>query len=120
MNDVDPQLKKMLNPALDARASELDAATLSRLNRARQHALDEVRHESRGRWLPAGLLAAAAMLMLAIGISRRVPPPAEPLLEQPLPELTILTSDESLEMLENLEFYSWLDEVLSDAEAGDA
>ena len=118
MTDIDRELASKVNAVVEERSSSLDAATLSRLNRARQQALDDVRHESRGRWLPGGLAAAAAVLAIAVGLTSRVPPPAQPLLEQPPSEFTVLASDESLEMLEDLEFYAWLDEVLTEAEAG--
>ncbi|MEM7706497.1 MAG: hypothetical protein AAF358_13130 [Pseudomonadota bacterium] len=118
MTDIDRELSNAVNTIVEQRSSGLDAATLSRLNRARQQALDDVRHESRGRWLPGGLAAGAAVVAVAIGLTGRVPPPAQPLLEQPVSDFTVLASDESLEMLENLEFYAWLDEVLTEAEAG--
>ncbi|MFK7956613.1 MAG: hypothetical protein AB8B96_10985 [Lysobacterales bacterium] len=118
MSDLDPQLAKRVSDAAQEQSENLDAGTLSQLNQARQKALNEARQEPRGRWLPGGLAAAAAMFAIALGMSQRMPPPAQPLLEQTLPELTVLTSDESLEMLDELEFYAWLDEVLTEGEAG--
>ncbi len=118
MSDLDPKLAKLASEAAQDQSENLDARTLSQLNQARHRALDEVRKEPRGRWLPGGLAAAAAVFAIALGMSQRMPPPAQPLLEQPLTELTVLTSDESLEMLDELEFYAWLDEVLKEGEAG--
>lgn len=98
---------------LDERARDLDGATLAALNRARQNALDEVRHAPSAKWLPAGLIAATAVLMLAAGLGLRAPGPD---METPAaPEVALLTSDESMEMLAELEFYLWLDEALADA-----
>ena len=52
-NKDEPWLAKTVQQ-LDESARDLDAATLSRLNRARQAALAEVRHKRAGwsMWLP--------------------------------------------------------------------
>ncbi len=118
MSDIDPLLAKAVSETLQEKTDNLDAATLSRLNQARQQALHDAQGQRRGRWIPGGVAAAAAMLALLISTGHRTPPPAQPLLSQPLPELTILSSDESLEMLQELEFFVWLDEELSDGEPG--
>jgi hypothetical protein len=97
---------------LDASAEDLDAATLSRLNRARQAAL-AVRP---GRWRPwtlgAGLAgAAAAMLAIAIGLSGRIDAPATHA-AAPLDasDIDVLASDDdTLDLSENLDFYAWLE-----------
>ena len=94
----------------DDSVERLDAATLSRLNRSRHAALAEIAAQ-RGnarwrRWMPVTGLAAAAAI-------------AAVLIVQPygvdLPEATddvtdfeILLGDDSLEMIEDLEFYSWI------------
>jgi hypothetical protein len=92
---------------LDASAENLDAATLSRLNRARQAALAS----RRGGWRPwtvgAGLAgAAAAMLAIAVGLHTRVAAPV------PLDanDIDVLSSDDdTLDLSENLDFYAWLE-----------
>ncbi|MGH8040695.1 MAG: hypothetical protein ACREPN_01480 [Rudaea sp.] len=63
-----PQWTEQARRLLNASAQSLDAATLSRLNRARQVALAQ-RTARRRTWvfLPAGLAAACAML-LAVGV----------------------------------------------------
>jgi len=98
---------------LDHSAEGLDAATLSRLNRARQGALARARPRTATRWfLPAGL-ASACLLLLAVAVwnvhvrGGAIPP------ELPLAaaggDIDLVSSDDSLELYQNLEFYAWLD-----------
>lgn len=104
---------------LRRQAEEIDGATASRLNRARQAALaefDRRRAPAWGRgWRPALAAAAVAALALAVWVGREPalgPGPA------PLPaasgastatDLELILADESLEMIEELEFYDWLE-----------
>ncbi|MEM9530464.1 MAG: DUF3619 family protein [Pseudomonadota bacterium] len=110
----DNQIEQGARQILDEQINTLDAQTLSRLNRARQTALDEARHAPRARWLPAGLLAGGAALAITFGVGLNSGPPTTPLLNEAAPELALITSDESLDMLSDLEFYLWLDEVLEE------
>ncbi|HEY0179884.1 MAG TPA: DUF3619 family protein, partial [Dokdonella sp.] len=72
-NDDDAWIERAL-ALLDHSAQNLDAATLSRLNRARQAALAQ-RPAARRGWLVGGGLAGAALaLALAFGIDRPHPP----------------------------------------------
>ena len=100
---------------LDESARHLDAATLSRLNRARQAALAQRRVQR--RWIGGAAFAGAAVLALALGIglhhrygapmSRGAAQDAGAL--QP-GDIDILTSDDdSLDLYEDLDFYAWLD-----------
>jgi len=95
---------------LDESARDLDAATLSRLNRARQTALAS-RRRPRQRWLIGGGFAAAALaLVVAIGINQRaVPPPALSADVAAQEDLDALVGDDSPDLYENLDFYAWLD-----------
>jgi len=102
----------------------LDASRLSALNRARHRALDEL-EQARGatvwqRLLPVSGVAVAAVLVTVLVLRTN-----EPLIEVPGVEMPqaqeagdfeILVTEDSLEMLEELEFYSWLEL----AEAGDS
>jgi hypothetical protein len=101
---------------LDRSTDSLDAATVSRLHRARQAALAQRRDISR-RWVLGAGIAATAALMLGIGIGlyrsdatdRPVPiaPQADAL--QP-DDIDVLTGDDdALDLYENLDFYAWLD-----------
>ena len=91
----------------DESVDGLDAASLSRLNRGRQAALAEIdRPRQRwSRWTPA--VGAAAVVLLAVVMLRG---PAEiDVIAAPASDLEILLSEESIDMFEELEFYSWLD-----------
>ncbi|MDJ0926390.1 MAG: hypothetical protein QNJ73_01975 [Gammaproteobacteria bacterium] len=98
---------------------DLDAATRSKLNRARQAALDEL--SSARRLTPLwGVLTAAAVGAIAISLWRAAPDPTAPG-EIPTatttPELEVIFAEENLDMLEDLEFYVWLAAESMDMEA---
>ena len=92
----------------DDSVERLDAATLSQLNQRRQAALAEVSSDGNrvlwGRWLPAaGVTAAAVAAVLIISAPPDVVVPDE------VTDFEILLSDDNLEMIEELEFYDWLE-----------
>ncbi len=99
---------------LDQGNAQLDAATLSRLNQVRHRALDGA-SASRG-WLKApfgmhwaSMTGAAAAVMLAVVIWPGTQSPAPSLAGPGLfDDLEIVMAEDSLEMLEDLEFYEWL------------
>jgi hypothetical protein len=107
----DERLADTAKQLFDESVESLDAATLSRLNRSRHDALAELQHAKSARqwvrWMPATGVAAAALVtvMLMRGPSGVVLP-ATPVA---VSDFEILLDDEHLEMLEDLEFYSWLD-----------
>ena len=101
---------------LDDSARDLDATTLSRLNRARQAALEQHRPRTTRVWLlPAGLASAACALLLAFAVWQPHRH-AEATKGTMAPSATATTGDAdtaaddaSLEFYQNLEFYAWLD-----------
>lgn len=113
---------KKAKQLFDESVEGLDAQTQSRLNRGRQAALEQL---AAGRpvwvqWAPAAGVAAAAVFAVVLWTGN-----------QPVDELTpaatasdfeILLTEDSFEMLEDLEFYSWIDldeETEETDEAGD-
>ncbi len=93
----------------DESVERLDAATLSRLNQVR-HAALEAAQGSRsmgvwGRWVPAAGVAAAALVTVIVMRG----PDAVEMPSASVADFEILLEGESLEMLEDLEFYSWLE-----------
>jgi hypothetical protein len=117
MNERNDKAAGIEEEALAARAKELfdesvqelDAATQSRLNRGRHEALAQLQPGGRQwlHWAPAAGVAAAALVAAVVFTGR---PPADDL--APLPtanDFEILLNEDSFEMLEELEFYSWLD-----------
>jgi hypothetical protein len=118
MSKTDEQLAQQAKEAFDRSVDGLDAATLSRLNRGRQAALAEAGQPGRDwlRWMPA-TGAAAAVLLVMITVQG---PGDVDVMSAPSTDLEILLSEESIEMLEELEFYSWLDtqELEGDGDLG--
>lgn len=97
--------------ALDDDAASLDAATVSRLNRARQAALDAARAPRRARWLLPAAFAAAACGALALAIVPRMMAPAvvPPAMAETGADFELLATGEELTLYQDLEFYAWLD-----------
>ena len=101
---------------LDVSARDLDATTLSRLNRARRRASEaSAQRRSRRVWPAAGLATACALLLtLLLSNPRDLPQPQSTL---PLTSQTAGATDESewvsdednLDLVQDLEFYAWLD-----------
>ncbi len=94
----------------DDSVERLDAATLSQLNQRRQAALAEASNAGSrvqwGRWLPAAGVTAAAVV--AVVMMQGTPT----VVELPSDEVTdfeILLSEDNIEMIEELEFYDWLE-----------
>ena len=93
----------------DESVEGLDGQTRSRLNRGRQAALDTLKtgRPVWAQWAPAAGVAAAVVFAVVLWTGN-----------QPIDELTptasaadfeILLTEDSFEMLEELEFYSWID-----------
>ena len=98
----------------DDSVAGLDAATRSRLTRARHRALEELASPRvRGwRWsfVPAGGVAVAAALAVLLFVHPR-PPTDGGLQASSLGDIEILLGEEDLQMLdEDMEFYGWLEE----------
>ena len=95
----------------DESVQGLDAEAQSRLNRARHaalaHAGSGVSHSQWLRWAPATSVAAAAVVAVVVLTGR--PPIDELTPPATVSDFEILLDQESFEMLEELEFYSWID-----------
>jgi hypothetical protein len=113
MNDrkdiAEEALTKKAKSLFDESVAGLDGETRSRLNRSRHRALAEL---ERARpvwmqWAPAAGVTAAAVVALVIWtgnpVVEEVTPPAM------ADDIEILLDEDGLEMLEELEFYSWID-----------
>jgi len=114
-------LEKRAKSVFDESVANLDAETCSKLAQARTRALEHGRRPL--QWWPTrGLVpgAVAAAAALAAWMLWQGPATAPDGLElAALQDLEILLSDEELEMLEDLDFYTWLDEELQVTETGD-
>lgn len=116
--DGDEHFATQAKTLFDDSVERLDAATLSKINQRRQAALAKVGRAKPAqawlRWMPASGLAAAAvvavMMMQGPGV---IDIPAMP--DTAATDFEILLGDEQLEMIEELEFYSWIDMADEDA-----
>lgn len=113
----DKPLEQQAKTLFDDSVDQLDAATLSRLNRGRQAALAAAKTSRPGqawtRWAPATGMAAAAIVAV---VMLRGPLPQDEMAVPAMTDFEILVGEESFEMFEELEFYS----VLETLEAGTA
>ena len=102
----------------DESVQGIDGQTQSQLNRGRQKALAELGRRRAvnvlGGWAPATGVAAAAVVAVMLWSGNR--PPADIAPPSSATDLEILLNEDSLEMLEELEFYSWI-ELDEDASA---
>jgi hypothetical protein len=92
----------------DESVDRIDGSTQSKLTSARHAALAEIRpaRAATMRWAPLAGVAAAAALAAVLWTS------GLPEQDRAVPEVAdieILLTEDSLEMLEDLEFFSWID-----------
>tara|TARA_B100001750_G_C15320142_1_gene501773 strand:+ start:204 stop:596 length:393 start_codon:yes stop_codon:yes gene_type:complete len=106
--------------AFEESVERIDDQTLSKLNRARQTALSELtpRKSAITQWTPLAGLAAATAAAIVFW-------PAQPGMEDvSIPsiatDMDMLLIEENWEMLENLEFYSWIELEEETIELGEA
>lgn len=111
---ADRELEERAKLLFDESVSALDAHTRSKLTQARYRALEELDKTApawTSRWLPAGAVAAG---LLAVMVLWQGSPPGVPdagnFNVAAATDLEILMGSEELEMIEELEFYAWLDE----------
>ncbi len=113
--DIENQAKELF----DGSVERLDAATLSRLNQGRHRALAELqRSPGMAQWRRlAPVMGVAAAALVAVLLVRG--PATVDVVEEAITasDFEMLLQEDSIEMFEDLEFYSLLDAV--DAEASD-
>ena len=118
MNDQRDRFEKKMKDSFDESVDALDAATLSKLNRSRHLALAELgkRTPQWSRWMPAtgavaAILVAVVMLQDPSGIQDINGATS-------VTDMEILLGEDSIEMLEELEFYSWIDIAEAEGDVG--
>lgn len=116
MKDPGKQLEEQAKELFDDSVETLDAATLSQLNQGRHRALEELRRPGVvywGRWAPAaGVFAVAVVAAFVMRGPANIDAGDNPVTAT---DFEMLLEADSLEMLEDLEFYSLLDAVDADA-----
>jgi hypothetical protein len=106
----DGQLSETAARRFNESVQRMDAATQSRLNRSRQRALAELRDHGgtwrRQWWIPAAGVATAVVVAITMlsqkSLLQEIPASAPS-------DFEVIMAGENLEMLEELEFYRWLD-----------
>jgi len=107
MSERDRELIEQSHAALERSARELDPETLTRLAQARARALERAGRRTHPRiWLLGGGLASASAAALAWLL---LSPSVEPGPALVVEDLELLSSTESLELLQDLDFYEWLE-----------
>ena len=127
----DAELERHARNVFKASVDDLDAATLSRLNRSRQQALDAAAGRKHAgwrwtAWAPVGALAAsvlAAVLLLRSPSQTGAPAQvaATPTnVDVPQDPLELLTAGEDLDLATeaDLEFYAWVELETADDGVG--
>jgi hypothetical protein len=123
--DGDENLRERAGQLLNEQADSLDGTTRSRLNRARNAALDELDRRDAGflrgwNWAPAGGFVLASVLVAVVWVGGLqnigapggdVPPLTLPGLQAPAADLDMLIVDEDFELLKDLDFYNWMQSV---------
>ena len=107
MNDElePPDFQKRAQALFEDSVERLDAGTRSKLTQARNRALDEVKQGATRRWIwaPAGGFAVAAVIAVGVVLwPGRGPQP-----EAAVEDLEIAAESD---LLQDVEFYAWLDE----------
>ena len=117
MSDRDDSVKRddllvgKAKALFDDSVRDLDAATLSRLNQSRQLALEKAAEESTTikwkQWVPAAGVTAAAVFAVVLWTGNRpvdvLTPPST------VSDFEILLEGDDFEMLEDLDFYRWIE-----------
>lgn len=100
---------RRVTAALDDSTEHMDAATLSKLHRARQHALDQSQtRRPYPAWFPAGAVAASLVVVMAVWLN--ITPATMPLDAGQAEFIadTAALSNDDIDLLSELEFYAWL------------
>jgi negative regulator of sigma E activity len=104
----DEAFVRRIKTALDEGNEHLEARVRSRLRQARHAALAQVQPRPAfwaRQWVPAvGVAAAAVLAILVWPHAPSVQPP-----DEALNDLEIVLAGENLDLLENLDFYEWVD-----------
>lgn len=107
----DQSLESRSKALFDASVHDLDTHVRSRLRQARQAASAQMPRRSRPVWLVPALTSVAAAMLVALVLPRFER-------QQPLTEsfaatddMTLLMNVENLELIEDIEFYAWLDDA---------
>ena len=110
----DRDFEERMKLLFDQSVASLDGATRSKLAQARYRALEELGKRPQPTWsrswLPAGAMAAVALMSVMLWQGQMEPVADDGFDVAAVTDLEILLSEEELDMIEELEFYAWLEE----------
>ena len=108
MSKSDDKFADQAKSLFDDSVDRLDGATLSTLNQSRHRALEELTAgpSPMWRWAPAAGVTAAVLLAVMVTLEEQ---PAVDAMPDSVADMEILLGEESIEMLEDLEFYTFID-----------
>lgn len=109
ITDDEQKFLQQMRTSLNASESSLDDSIVARLKNARIQALSEPQKMDRWTWIPVASVASVATMLVLVSFLYRGAPQHEAQTVANGVELELLMSQESLELLEQLEFYQWLD-----------
>lgn len=99
------RLLDRIKQELDASSEHLDAATLSRLTQIRNQAL-EVTTQPKWSWQLPSLAMGSTAAVVVVTISLMGTPTLTQ--QTSLEDLSLLSANESFELIDEVEFYQWL------------
>jgi len=117
----DSEFEERAKQLFDESVDRLDARTRSKLTQARYRALEQLTAPAgsvwRRPWAPAGAAAAALTVLLVLWLDAPERTVNGTFDMAATSDLELLLAEEELEMIQELEFYAWLEEQV---ELGDA
>lgn len=123
-DNADRTFERRAKAAFDESVAALDAQTRSHLTQARHAALSRIEPEPAARkwrlWVPATGLAAAALAAVGVALFKLNDDkqlPAGTRHGASLEDMDLLAADDDMDIMEDLDFYSWLDSA-NDERAG--
>ncbi len=115
----DKHIHDIAKTALEQQANALDSETLQRLRHAREAALMQNTQNQKSGWLNAlswkWLTGAGAGLAIASILTFMIVPQLSTNTLSPLDDLELLTAEVDMDLVNQLEFYQWLDESLDES-----
>lgn len=110
-HDPKTPLEERSKALFDESVEELPAHIRSRLTQARHRALEQVPGRvGRRIWLPAAGLTAAAVAAVVVIAPRLTSERSMPESFAAADDMAMLLNDDDLELIENMEFYAWMED----------
>ncbi|MFL6578396.1 MAG: hypothetical protein ACJ8MR_17360 [Povalibacter sp.] len=119
MSELDPDenFEKRTKALFDDSVESVNGNIRSRLTQARHQALEEASKQriSRRIWIPLAGMATAAAVTALVVLPQMHQKRGAPEAFASADDMAILLNSEDLEMLEDMEFYAWLDSDADDS-----